>query len=104
MPARKIETYTIYLCRNGKRFKTLPNVAENIPRPTIGETIGDVTGKWRVRRVINNGASAIALDVEGESDSAQMANLQMDGPTESNSRFRSSRTESVSAPGKSSKA
>ena len=35
MPAREIGTYTIYLCRNGKRFKTLPNVAENIPRPTI---------------------------------------------------------------------
>jgi hypothetical protein len=61
MPAREIGTYTIYLCRNGKRFKTLTNVAENIPRPRIGETIGDVTGKWRVRSVINDGTSAVAI-------------------------------------------
>jgi hypothetical protein len=79
MPAREIGTYTIYLCRNGKRFKTLPNVAENIPRPTIGETIGDVTGKWRVRSVINNGASAIAIDVEGVPEPAQVVSLRMDG-------------------------
>ena len=71
MPAREIGTYTIYLCRNGKRFKTLPNVAENIPRPTIGETIGDVSGKWRVRSVINDGTSAIAIDVEGVPEPAQ---------------------------------
>jgi hypothetical protein len=58
MPAREIATYTIYLCRNGKRFKTLPKAGESIPRPTVGETIGDVTGKWTVRSVINDGASA----------------------------------------------
>lgn len=86
MPAREIGTYTIYLCQNGKRFKTLANVAENIPRPTIGETIGDATGKWRVCNVINNGASAMAINVEGEPDSAQMVNLQTDGASGLNSR------------------
>jgi hypothetical protein len=86
MSARTIGTYTIYLCRNGKRFKTLPNVAENIPRPTIGETIGDVTGKWRVRSVINNGTSAIAINVEGEPDATQMVNLQTNGASGLNSR------------------
>ena len=79
MPAREIGTYTIYLCRNGKRFKTMPNVAENIPRPTIGETIVDVTGTWRVRSVINDGTCAIAIDVEGVPEPAQVANLQTDG-------------------------
>jgi hypothetical protein len=55
MPAREIGTYTIYLCQNGKRFKTLANVAENIPRPTIGETIGDATGKWNFLWFDENG-------------------------------------------------
>ena len=79
MPPREIGTYTIYLCQNGKRFKTLPNVAKNIPRPTIGETIDDATEKWRVRGVINDGTSAIAIDVEGVSESTQVVKLQTDG-------------------------
>jgi hypothetical protein len=85
MPAREIGTYTIYLCRNGKRFKTLPNVAENIPRPTIGKMIGDVSGKWRVRSVINDGTSAIAIDVEGVPEPAQTVNLRTDGTSGLNS-------------------
>jgi hypothetical protein len=85
MPAREIGTYTIYLCRNGKRFKTMPNVAENMPRPTIGETIGDVTGTWRVRSVINDGTCAIAIDVEGVPEHAQVVNSQTDGASILNS-------------------
>jgi hypothetical protein len=85
MPARKIGTYTIYLCRNGKRFKTLPKVAENIPRPTIGKTIGDVTGKWRVRSVINDGTSAIAIDGEGVPEPAHDVTLRTDGTSILNS-------------------
>jgi hypothetical protein len=85
MPARAIGTYTIYLCRNGKRFKTMPNVAENIPRLTIGETIGDVTGTWRVCSVINDGTCAIAIDVEGVPEPDQVVNLQTDGTSILNS-------------------
>jgi hypothetical protein len=85
MPAREIGTYTIYLCRNGKRFKTMPNVADNIPRPTIGGTIGDVTGTWGVRSVINDGTCAIAIDVEGVPEPAQVVNLQTDGTSIVNS-------------------
>lgn len=55
-------TYKIRLCKNGKEFKSIPNVADVlVARPTAGKVIDD---KWKVRRVISNSVSEIVLDVE----------------------------------------
>jgi hypothetical protein len=55
-------TYTIRLCKTGKEFKCIPNVADDCrPRPAMGKVIDE---KWRVLGRIANSVSEILLDVE----------------------------------------
>jgi hypothetical protein len=61
-PAGKaVKTYTIHLCKKGKEFKALPNVADITPRPLAGNTIDD---KWKVVGVISHSATDLVVDVE----------------------------------------
>jgi hypothetical protein len=57
-----VETYTIRLCKNGKEFQSLPNVADIGPRPV---TVGCIIeGKWKVRGVLRHSACELVIDVE----------------------------------------
>jgi hypothetical protein len=56
-----VKTYTIHLCKKGKEFKALPNVADIAPRPSAGKIIGE---KWKVVGVVSNSATDMVVDVE----------------------------------------
>lgn len=57
-----LATYTIRLCRNGKEFQSLTNIADVGPRPTSVGCV--IEGKWKVRGVISHSASEFVVDVE----------------------------------------
>jgi hypothetical protein len=61
-PAGKaVKTYTIHLCKKGKEFKAIANVADIAPRPSADKIIDE---KWKVVGVISNSATDIVVDVE----------------------------------------
>jgi hypothetical protein len=55
-----VKTYTLRLCKDGKEFMVMRNVADLV-RPIVGETIDE---KWRVRGVISRTVSETVVDVE----------------------------------------
>jgi hypothetical protein len=57
-----VAAYTIRLCKNGKEFQSLPNVADVGPRPTSVGCV--IEGKWKVRGVVRHSASELVVDVE----------------------------------------
>jgi hypothetical protein len=67
MNAKNVTTYTIRLCKNGKEFRVVPNVAATGSLPTAG-TVLDVGDnderKWKVCGVISISATEIVVDVE----------------------------------------
>jgi hypothetical protein len=56
-----VKTYTLRLCKNGKEFMVMQDVADLVRPVVVGETID---GKWRVRGVISHTVSEIVVDVE----------------------------------------
>ena len=57
---RVAPTYTIHLCRNGRIFKSMPNLGDG-PRPGKGDIPVD---GWRIVGVIRQSASEHWVDVE----------------------------------------
>jgi hypothetical protein len=55
-----VKTYTVRLCKNGKEFMVMRDVADLV-RPAVGDIIDE---KWRVRGVISHNISEIVVDVE----------------------------------------
>lgn len=67
MDSKNEPTYTIRLCKNGKEFRVVPNVAAIGPRPMAGIVLdlGDNDErKWKVCGVISTSETEIVVDVD----------------------------------------
>ena len=55
------DTYKVHLCKNGKEFHVIANVAASISPPQANEIIDE---KWKVIGTLNSTAGEVFVDVE----------------------------------------